>query len=237
MNQKTTAQAINNPNPGTLYLVGTPIGNLKDVSFRTLDILHQVDLIAAEDTRHTRKLLSHYDIHVPLTSFYTHNEEKKSLFLLEKIKEGNNVALVSKAGMPGISDPGYCLIKRALEHQVKVTVIPGPCALLLALVSSGLSTERFVFEGFLGRTRKERIKKLRQLSTEKRTIVIYESPHRILKILPEIKEVLGDRRIAVARELTKKFEEVIRGRVSDLEKIYTQRKPRGEFTLVVEGAE
>jgi len=215
--------------------VGTPIGNLKDISFRVLEVLREVDLIAAEDTRHTRKLLSHYDIHTPLTSFHEHNEKKKTPHLIEKIKEGTCIALVSKAGMPGISDPGYYLVKMAVENQIQVVPVPGPCALVLALVISGLPAESFIFEGFLGRTRKERLKKLASLSEEKRTIVIYEAPHRIRKLLPEIREVLGDRRIAVVRELTKKFEEVIRGRVSEVEEVFREKEPRGEFTLVIEG--
>jgi len=227
---------LSGKNFGILYVVGTPIGNLEDVSFRALRILKEVDLIAAEDTRHTRKLLSHYNIHTSLTSFYEHNEVKKTDYLIKKIKEGANVALVSKAGIPGISDPGCYLIKRAVENQIKIVPIPGPCALVLALVVSGLPTERFVFEGFLGRTRKERINKLNELSCEKRTIIIYEAPHRIQKILPEIKQILGDRQIAVTRELTKKFEEVIRGRVSEVEKVFARKKPRGEFTLIIEGA-
>lgn len=222
--------------PGTLYIVGTPIGNLEDVSFRVLRILGEVGLIAAEDTRHTRKLLSHHDIHTSLTSFYEHNERRKGDYLIKKVKEGTDTALVSKAGMPGISDPGYYLIKRAVEAQIRIIPVPGPCALVIALVVSGLPTGSFVFEGFLGRTRKERMNKLKNLSREKRTIVIYESPHRIRKTLPEIRQILGDRQMALARELTKKFEEVLRGRVSEVEKIFIQKKPRGEFTLVIEGA-
>lgn len=222
--------------PGELYITGTPIGNLEDVSFRVLRILREVELIAAEDTRHTRKLLSHYDIHTPMTSFYEHNQREKGEYLIKKIKQGARVALVSKAGMPGISDPGYYLIKRAAGEQIKIIPVPGPCALVLALVVSGFSTESFVFEGFLGRTKKERINKLKNLSGEERTIIIYEAPHRIRKTLPEIKQILGDRRITVARELTKKFEQVLRGRVSEMEEIFTQKKPRGEFTLIIEGA-
>ncbi len=223
-------------NSGTLYLVGTPIGNLEDVSFRVLRVLREVDLIAAEDTRHTRKLLSHYDIHTPLTSFHEYNEKKKTPYLIKKIEEGKNIALVSKAGMPGISDPGYYLVKVATQKQIKIVPIPGPSALILALVVSGLPTDSFVFQGFLGRTRKTRVKKLNELSQEKRTIVLYESPHRLLKVFAEIKEILGDRRMVVARELTKKFEEIIRGKVSEIEKIFKEREPRGEFTLVIEGA-
>lgn len=222
-------------NTGTLYVVGTPIGNLEDVSFRTLSILRKVSLIAAEDTRHTRKLLSHYDIHTPLTSFYEYNEREKAPRLIEKLKQGSSIALVSKAGMPTISDPGYHLVKMAIDNQLKVVPVPGPCALVLALVASGLTTNRFVFEGFLGRTRKERLKRLKELSKERRTIVIYEAPHRICKLLPEIKEVLGDRRITIARELTKKFEEIIRGKISEVEVLFKKKQPRGEFTLVIEG--
>jgi len=221
---------------GILYLVGTPIGNLEDVSFRVLRVLKEVDLIAAEDTRHTRKLLSHYDIHTPLTSFFEHNERKKTAYIIEKIKEGKNVALVSKAGMPCVSDPGVYLVEKAVEEKIRIVPVPGPSALLLALVVSGLPTESFVFEGFLGRTKKERVKKLKLLSQERRTIVIYEAPHRIKKLLPEIREILGDRRIVVARELTKKFEEVIRGKVSEVEEVFSEREPKGEFTLVIEGA-
>lgn len=229
------AAGIEEKNKGTLYIVGTPIGNLEDVSFRVLDILRKVNLIAAEDTRHTRKLLSHYNIHTPLTSFYEHNEEKKTPQLIEKLKNGNSIALVSNAGIPSISDPGYHLIRTVIEENIKVVPIPGPCALILALIVSGMPTDRFVFEGFLGRTKKERMKKLKELSKEKRTIIIYEAPHRISKVLSEIKEILGDRQIAVARELTKKFEEVIRGKISDVEMIFEKKKPRGELTIVIEG--
>ncbi|RLE12337.1 16S rRNA (cytidine(1402)-2'-O)-methyltransferase, partial [Candidatus Aerophobetes bacterium] len=167
--------------------------------------------------------------------FYEHNEEKKTPQLIEKLKNGNSIALVSNAGIPSISDPGYHLIKTVIEENIKVVPIPGPCALILALVVSGMPTDRFVFEGFLGRTKKERMKKLKELSKEKRTIIIYEAPHRISKVLSEIKEILGDRQIAVARELTKKFEEVIRGKISDVEMIFEKKKPRGELTIVIEG--
>jgi len=220
---------------GALYLVGTPIGNLKDISFRALEVLRQVNLIAAEDTRHTRKLLSHYDIHTPLTSFHEHNEKKKAPSLIRKLKDGQSIALVSDAGMPGISDPGFYLVKLAVENNLKIVAIPGPCALILALVVSGFSTESFVFEGFLGRTSKERRKKLTKLINEERTIILYEAPHRISKLLPQIREILGDRHIVIGREMTKRFEEIIRGRISEVEKIFKDKKPRGEFTLVIEG--
>jgi len=222
-------------NKGILYPVGTPIGNLKDITLRALEVLKEVDLIASEDTRHTRKLLSHYDIHTSLTSFYEHNQLKKAPYLIECLKRGQNVALVTKAGMPGISDPGYYLIKEVIKEKIKVVPIPGPTALAIALVTSGLPTDSFVFEGFLGRKKGERIRKLKKLKEEERTIIIYESPHRLKKVLSEIREVLGDRWIAVGRELTKKFEEILRGRISKVEEIFKERTPRGEFTLVIEG--
>jgi len=220
---------------GILYPVGTPIGNLKDISLRALELLKKVSLIAAEDTRHTRKLLSHYDIHTSLTSFYEHNQLRKIPYLIKKLKAGEDIALVSKAGMPGISDPGYYLIKEAVRGGIEIIPIPGPTALALGLVASGLSTQSFVFEGFLGRKKVEWLKKLNRLKEEERTIVIYEAPHRVRKILPEIRKILGDRQIAVARELTKKFEEIIRGKVSEVEAIFEEKEPRGEFTLVIEG--
>lgn len=220
---------------GILYPVGTPIGNLKDITLRALEILKGVDLIACEDTRHTRKLLSHYDIHVPLTSLYEHNEMKKTPYLTRRLKDGANVALVSKAGMPGISDPGYSLIKEAIKQGITIVPIPGPAALIVGLVASGLPTHSFIFEGFLGRKKGGRIKKLSLLKEEERTIVIYEAPHRVRNVLSEIREVLGDRQMVIGRELTKKFEEILRGSVSEVEKILEKKRPRGEFTLVIEG--
>lgn len=222
---------------GILYLVGTPIGNLKDITFRALQILKEVDLIAAEDTRHTRKLLSHYDIHTSLTSFFEHNELRKTSYLIKRLKQGDKIALVSKAGMPGISDPGYYLIGEAIKEDISLVPIPGPTALILALIVSGFPTHSFVFEGFLGRNKEERAQKLRKLKKEERAIVIYVSPHRIKKVLAEIEQILGDRRIAVVREITKKFEETIRDRVGKVIKIFEEKKPRGEFTLVIEGRE
>ncbi len=220
---------------GILYPVGTPIGNLKDISLRALELLKKVSLIAAEDTRHTRKLLSHYDIHTSLTSFYEYNQLRKIPYLIKKLKAGEDIALVSKAGMPGISDPGYYLIKEAVKEGIEIIPIPGPTALALGLVASGLPTQSFVFEGFLGRKKAEWLKKLNRLKEEERTIVIYVAPHRVRRILPEIRKILGDRQIAVARELTKKFEEIIRGKVSEVEAVFEEKKPRGEFTLVIEG--
>ncbi len=220
---------------GILYAVGTPIGNLKDITLRALEILKGVDLIASEDTRHTRKLLSHYDIHIPLTSFSEHNETRRIPYLVRRLRDGANVALVSKAGMPGISDPGYSLIKEAVKEGIIIIPIPGPTALIVGLVASGLPTHSFVFEGFLGRKQGNRVKKLTQLKEEVRTIIIYEAPHRVRKVLSEIRELLGDRQMVIGRELTKKFEEILRGRVSEIEKILEKRKPRGEFTLVIQG--
>ena len=222
---------------GILYLVGTPIGNLKDITSRALQILKEVDLIAAEDTRHTRKLLSHYDIHTSLTSFFEHNELRKTSYLIRRLKQGDKIALVSKAGMPGISDPGYYLIREAIKEDISLVPVPGPTALILALIASGFPTHSFVFEGFLGRNKEKRAQKLRKLRQEERTIVIYVSPHRIKKVLAEIEQILGDRRIAVVREITKKFEETIRDRVGKVIKIFEEKKPRGEFTLVIEGRE
>ncbi len=220
---------------GILYPVGTPIGNLKDISLRALQVLKQVNLIACEDTRHTRKLLAHYDIHTSLTSFYEQNQFKKTPYLIRCLKAGENIALVSNAGMPGISDPGSPLIKEAVKEGIKIVPIPGPTALISGLVASGLPTESFIFEGFLGRRKAERARKLRELKDEKRTIILYEAPHRIRKILPEIRKIMGDRYIAIGRELTKKFEEIIRGKVSQVEAVFEKKLPRGEFTVVIEG--
>jgi len=220
---------------GILYLVGTPIGNLEDITLRALKILKEVDLIAAEDTRYTRKLLTHYDIHTSLTSFYEHNEVKKIPYLINCLKNGKKVALVSRAGMPGISDPGYCLIKEVVKEKIKIVPIPGPTALISALTVSGLPMDSFIFVGFLGRKEGKRINKLKALKEEKRTLIIYEAPHRLRKVLREIKDVLGDRQIVVARELTKKFEEILRGKISEIEKLFEEKEPRGEFTLIVEG--
>jgi len=220
---------------GCLYPVGTPIGNLKDITLRALEVLKGVDLIASEDTRRTRKLLSHYGIHTSLISFYEHNELKRIPYIIKQIKEGKSIAIVSNAGMPGISDPGCSLIKEAVKEGLRIVPVPGPTALISALVSSGFSTNEFVFEGFLGRKKSMRLNRLKRLKDEERTIIIYEAPHRIKKILPEIKQILGDRRIAVGREITKKFEEILRGRVGEIEKLFEKRRPQGEFTLVIEG--
>lgn len=221
---------------GILYIVSTPIGNLEDITLRALNILKAVRIIASEDTRHTQKLLYHYDIHTPQTSYHDHNKEEKGEILISKLKEGDDVALVSDAGTPGISDPGYYLIKRAIEEDIKVTPIPGPTAPIAALSISGLPTDSFIFEGFLPAKKMARQKRLKKLLTEGRTIILFEAPHRIPASLKDIKEIMGDRRIVVTRELTKVFEEVIRGRVSEVIKRVEGKGMKGEITIILEGS-
>jgi len=223
--------------PGTLYIVSTPIGNLEDITLRALRILKEVDLIAAEDTRHTRKLLSAYDIHTSLTSYFDHNETEKSVYLIHQLLDGKSVALVSDAGTPGISDPGYEVITSALKANIAVVPIPGPSAIITALTVAGLPVDNFVFIGFLTNKRSGRIKELRKIQHEDKTIVCYVSPHHFLKSLEDIRDILGSREIAVTRELTKKFEEVVRGDVASVIEQFT-RKPaiKGEFTVVIAGA-
>ncbi|HIC92787.1 MAG TPA: 16S rRNA (cytidine(1402)-2'-O)-methyltransferase [Anaerolineae bacterium] len=220
---------------GTLYVVGTPIGNLEDISLRALRILREVSLIAAEDTRTTRKLLARYGIETPLTSYHEHNKLTKLDYLLETLRQ-KDVALVSEAGMPGLSDPGYELIRAAIERGIPVVPIPGPSALVAALVVSGLPTDSFVHLGFLPRRREERRRLLESVAREGRTLVAFEAPHRLLASLADLKEVLGDRRIAIARELTKVHEEVWRGTIGQALARFEEAPPRGEFTLVIEGA-
>ena len=216
-----------------LYLVSTPIGNLKDITFRAVETLKGVDLIAAEDTRHTRILTEHYNITTPLTSYFEHNEIKKADYLLQLLKEGKNIALVTDAGTPGISDPGYRIIKLARDNDIPIAVVPGPTALIAALTLSGLPAHSFVFEGYLPVKQQARRKKLEDLKGEKRTIIFYESPHRLVKTLKDIEEIFGDPVVVVARELTKKFEEVRRGKSSELIAHYDKVKPKGEFVLLL----
>lgn len=216
-----------------LYITSTPIGNLKDITLRAIEVLKEVDLIAAEDTRHTRILTKHYDIDTPLTSYFEHNKFKKSEYLLKVLQEGKSVALVTDAGTPGISDPGYRLIKLAQENNIPMTVVPGACALVAGLSLSGLPTDSFIFEGFLPNKSSARRKNLESLKEEKRTIIFYESPHRITKALKDIEEVLGNPIVACARELTKKFEELRKGSASELYEHFSQTKPKGEFVLMV----
>ena len=216
-----------------LYIVSTPIGNLKDISFRAVEVLKSVDLIACEDTRHTKILLNHYAIQKPTTSFFQHNRFTKGEYLLGLLKEGKNVALVSDAGTPGILDPGYNLINLAIENNIPITAIPGPTAFVDALVLSGKPSHEFYFAGFLPNRTQARKNRLKELAQLKITIVFYESCHRILATLEDIAAVFGDRNIAVARELTKKFEEIKRGPAKTILEELKQQKPRGEFVVII----
>ncbi len=216
-----------------LYIVSTPIGNLKDITLRAIETLNSVDLIAAEDTRHTKTLLSKYEIKTPLTSYYEYNKTSKSAYILNLLKEEKDVALVSDAGTPGISDPGYVLIKIAKENNIAVTAIPGPTAFVAALTVSGLPANNFCFEGFLPVKSVARQKKLKTFENEKRTMLFYEAPHRVIKTLEDIKNVLGDPVVVCARELTKKFEEVKKGKASELISYFLKKSPRGEFVFVL----
>ncbi|MFZ5899275.1 MAG: 16S rRNA (cytidine(1402)-2'-O)-methyltransferase [Bacillota bacterium] len=224
---------MNDQRPGTLYLCATPIGNLEDITLRALRILKEVDLIAAEDTRQTRKLLQHYGIRSRLTSYHAHNQDRKADEIWAALEAGKSVAVVSDAGLPGISDPGALLAAGAVEREIPLVVVPGASAPVAALVVSGLRTDRFAFEGFL--PRKGRKKLLEELALEKRTLIFFESPNRVLKTLEELRAVFGERRVAVARELTKLHEEVFRGTLSAALEHFRANPPRGEFTLVVEG--
>jgi len=218
---------------GTLYVVATPIGNLKDITIRAVEVLKEVDLIAAEDTRHTKILTDHYGINIPLTSYFEHNRITKGDYLIKLLKAGKKIALVSDAGTPGISDPGAHIIGLAIENGIDVIGIPGPTAIILGLILSGMPTDRFIFEGFLPNKSGSRRNRLAELKDEKRSVIFYESPHRILKTLYDILDTFGDIRICVARELTKKFEEISRGRVSELAARFEKSKPRGEFLIVL----
>lgn len=221
---------------GKLWICPTPIGNLEDITLRVLNTLRTVDLIAAEDTRHTLKLLNHYNIQKPLTSYYEHNKDTKGPALIEKLMKGENIALVSDAGTPGISDPGTDLVKLCINNDISLEVLPGATAITTALASSGLSTERFTFEGFLDRDKKNRKKRLEVIRYEDKTLIFYESPHRIKAMLKDLREILGNRRVVIARELTKIHEEVKRGTMDELTEYFRQNTPRGEFVVLVEGA-
>ena len=219
---------------GILYLCATPIGNLDDMTFRAVKILREVDLIAAEDTRHTRKLLAHFEIHTPLVRYDEFSKTQQGEKILRELLAGKNIACVSDAGLPAISDPGADLVKLAINSDIKVCPIPGANAALSALICSGLSTEKFFFAGFLPKTKKNRNEILEKLSQREETLIFYESPHRILKTLDEFENFFGDRNIVIARELTKIHEEFLRGKISELKKILSE--PKGEFVLVVEGS-
>ncbi|MBU4509879.1 16S rRNA (cytidine(1402)-2'-O)-methyltransferase, partial [bacterium] len=224
-----------NKDGGILYICGTPIGNLEDITLRALKILKEVKLIAAEDTRHTKKLLNHYQINTKVTSYYEYNKFKKAPYLVEILKNGQDIALVSDAGMPGISDPGYVLIDLALKNNIKIIPVPGVSALITALVVSGLPTGKFVFEGFLPRKIKERKRYYKSIENEERTIIFYETPHRLKRALRDMLDVWGERKIVIARELTKMYEEIIRGNLSQVITEINTKEIKGEITLVVQG--
>ena len=221
---------------GTLYLCATPIGNLEDMTFRAVRILKEVDVVAAEDTRHTRKLLTHFDIHSPLVSYHEHNKLGRGPELIERLLAGEDIACVSDAGMPGISDPGSHLAMLAIEAGITVTPVPGANAGLSALIASGLDTTEFHFIGFLSKQKKNRLETLARIKPIQGTLIFYESPHRLKDTLGELLTALGNRNIVAARELTKKFEEFRRGTIEELIAYYKEEAPRGEFTLIVDGA-
>lgn len=221
---------------GTLYLCATPIGNLQDITLRVLETLKTVDLVACEDTRKTLQLLNHFSISKPVTSYYEHNKMTKGDVILQHLKEGKHVALVSDAGMPGISDPGYDLVQQCLAEHIPFTVLPGPVAAVTGLVLSGLPTDRFCFEGFIPRQKKERQQFFQNLLHEERTMIFYESPHRLQDTLETMAELFPDRPMAAARELTKKFEEIVRGTPSELLTHFKEEGIRGEFVLLLQGA-
>lgn len=220
---------------GTLYLVSTPIGNLEDITVRGIRLLGEVDLIAAEDTRRTRRLLDKYDIKTRMTPLHEHNERKCVPGLLDKLEQGTDMALVSNAGTPNINDPGFIFVREAIARGITVVPIPGANALLTALAASGLPTHRFIYEGFLPRKKGERTRRLEAIAAESRTVIIYESPYRITKLLNEIQEIMPNRQIVLARELTKIHEEFLRGTPEELIQHYQERKPKGEFTVLIEG--
>lgn len=220
---------------GTLYLCATPIGNLEDMTFRAVRILKEVDVIAAEDTRNSVKLLNHFDIHTPMTSYHEFNKIDKGQYLVKRLLEGKNIALITDAGMPGISDPGEELVRMCRDAGVPVTAVPGACACVTALVISGRPTRRFCFEAFLPTDKKERRAVLEELKTETRTSIIYEAPHRLVKTLQELLNELGDRNITVCKELTKKHETGFETTLKEAVPYYEQNEPRGEYVLVLEG--
>ena len=220
---------------GTLYLVATPIGNLEDITFRAVRILKEADLIAAEDTRNSIRLLNHFDIHTPMTSYHEHNKIEKAKTLLNKLREGQNVAVITDAGTPGISDPGEELVRMCLEEGIPVTGVPGPAACVTAVTISGQPCRRFAFEAFLPKNKKERSRVLGEMARETRTMIVYEAPHHLKGTLKELAEALGDRSITLTRELTKKHEEVEKTTLYQAMEIYEIKEPRGEYVLVIAG--
>lgn len=222
---------------GKLYLCPTPIGNLGDMTIRTLEVLKSVDLIAAEDTRVSAKLLNHFDIKVPTTSYYEHNKREKGSYLLEKLLNGEKIAVITDAGMPGISDPGEDLVRLCIDNLIPVEALPGPCAFATALVASGMPTGRFAFEGFLTVNRKNRLAHLESVKNDTRTLIFYEAPHKLLTTLKDMLNVFGNREITLARELTKRFEEYRRTTLEDAVHYYEETPPKGEFVLIIKGAD
>lgn len=220
---------------GKLYLCATPIGNLEDITYRVVRILKEVDLIGAEDTRNSIKLLNHFEIKTPMTSYHEFNKYDKAKFLVEEMLQGKNVALITDAGTPGISDPGEELVRQCFEAGVEVTSLPGAAACVTALTMSGQKTRRFVFEAFLPKEKKEKAKVLESLEDETRTMIVYEAPHRLTKTLKELGEVLGDRSITVCRELTKKYEEAFQTTIYGAIEHYKEKEPKGEYVLVIAG--
>ncbi len=220
---------------GTLYLCATPIGNLEDITYRVLRTLKEVDLIAAEDTRNSIKLLNHFEIHTPMTSYHEYNKIEKAYQLVDQLRQGKNIALITDAGTPGISDPGEDLVRIALEEGMSVTSLPGAAACITALTMSGQQTRRFAFEAFLPREKKERAKVLKELKDETRTIILYEAPHHLIATLTQLREALGNRSVSLCRELTKKYEDVQKTTLDDVLLYYEDNEPRGEYVLVVEG--
>ena len=219
---------------GNLYLVATPIGNLEDITYRAIRILNDVDLIAAEDTRQTLKLLNHYEIKKPLISYHRHNEDIKVEVLIKKLKDGNNIAIVSDAGTPAICDPGEVIVKEAIKENIKIIPIPGACAFVNALITSGLDTTEFSFYGFLSINKKIRKEKLEEIKKENKTIILYEAPHKIKSTLEDLSKIIDNRKIVIARELTKIHEEFLRGTTSEILENY--KEPKGEHIILIEGS-
>ncbi|MFP4006876.1 MAG: 16S rRNA (cytidine(1402)-2'-O)-methyltransferase [Spirulinaceae cyanobacterium] len=224
--------------PKTLYIVGTPLGNLEDMTFRAIRILKEVDIIAAEDTRHTGKLLQHFQIETPQISYYEHNANRRTPELIKRLEKGDAIALVTDAGMPAISDPGYELVKACAEAQINVIPIPGATAAMTALAASGIESDRFIFEGFLPTKNKERKARLQQIQRETRSLIFYEAPHRVLQTLTDFADIFGQNRLIVlARELTKMHEQFWRGTIGEAISYYQENTPKGEFTIVVAGGD
>lgn len=220
---------------GKLYLCATPIGNLEDITYRVVRTLNEVDLIGAEDTRNSIKLLNHFDIKTPMTSYHEFNKYDKAKQLVEMMKEGKNIAIITDAGTPGISDPGEEVVRQCFEAGIQVTSLPGPAACITALTMSGQKTRRFCFEAFLPKDKKEKVAVLEELKNETRTIIIYEAPHRLARTLKELRETLGNRQLTLCRELTKKYEEADKTTIEQAIEKYNEKEPRGEYVLVIEG--